>query len=100
MRKLVLTRRAGESVKLVEANGKEWLVSVTPHRRIFSKDSVDLFIEGDERADFGVTLKPYQSYAFAGGSLELRPTKRRWPGQAVLAFDFPRDVKIVRTEIA
>ena len=100
MGKLVLTRRAGESVIVREANGDSWTVTVLKHRGIFKPNCVDLFIEGNPFADIGVTLKPGQSYSFAGGSLELRPTKRRWPDQAILAFDFPRDVTIVRTEIA
>lgn len=96
MGKLVLTRRAGESVKLVEANGDTWLVRAEK----VSEQGSWLTVVGPE---------PFYSYSwvrvggsdwFAGGSLELRPTKRRWPDRAVLAFDFPRDVKIVRTEIA
>lgn len=99
MGKLVLTRRAGESVKLTEPNGDTWLVKVTEVRSIIRSTitaSVRRF-DGESRM---IALKPGQAYTFAGGSLELRPTKRRWPDQAVLAFDFPRDVKIVRTEIA
>jgi sRNA-binding carbon storage regulator CsrA len=98
MGKLVLTRRAGESVIVREANGDEWTVTVLKHRGIFKPNCVDLIIEGNPFADIGVTLRPGQSYAFAGGSLEMRPA--RCPSQAILAFDFPRDVTILRTEIA
>lgn len=91
MGKLVLTRRAGESVKLVEANGDTWLVTSDGANKI-RIDGPDLY---------GVfSLANENPISFAGGSLELRPTKRPWPDQAVLAFDFPRDVKIVRAEIA
>lgn len=92
MGKLVLTRRAGESVKLVEANGDTWLVTSHGVDKIRVDGPNDLY---------GVfRLVSENPISFAGGSLELRPTKRRWPDQAVLAFDFPRDVTIVRTEIA
>ena len=84
-------------MKLVEANGNEWLITVD---RMFSyADKTYLRLQ---RGEVSTTRGLYtnDTVTFAGGSLELRPTKRRWPDQAVLAFDFPRDVKIVRTEIA
>lgn len=98
MGKLVLTRRAGESVKLTEPNGREWLLSVQPSRRVFRADCIDLYIETKDRDFQGFTVRPGGSVTFAGGNVELRPHKR--PDQAILAFDFPRDVTIVRTEIA
>lgn len=97
MGKLVLTRRAGESVKLVEANGPEWLVIID---RMFSYSGKTYLRLQHGKAFTSHELRTNDTMSFAGGSLELRPTKRRWPDQAVLAFDFPRDVKIVRTEIA
>lgn len=95
MGKLVLTRRAGESVKLVEANGDTWTLTM---KSAGSRASIVILRPKGTECSF--RLGEYESCTFAGGSLELRPTKRRWPDQAVLAFDFPRDVKIVRTEIA
>lgn len=90
MGKLVLTRRAGESVKLTEPNGDTWLVTSDGKKKLLVTRP-----SGNHEAFYAAEV-----IHFAGGSLELRPTKRRWPDQAVLAFDFPRDVKIVRTEIA
>lgn len=91
MGKLVLTRRAGESVIVREANGDTWIVtSADGGKRLRIK----------RPSGFEASFYAAEVIHFAGGSLELRPTKRRWPDQAVLAFDFPRDVKIVRTEIA
>jgi hypothetical protein len=98
MGKLVLTRRAGESVKLTEPNGREWLATVKKTRRVFRADRIDLWIECIDQELYDYQLSAGQSISFAGGSLELRPHKR--PDQAILAFDFPRDVAIVRTEIA
>lgn len=89
MGKLVLTRRAGESVIVREANGDEWLVtSADGKRRLRVKRP-----SGFEASFFAAEV-----IHFAGGSLELRPA--RCPSQAILAFDFPRDVTILRTEIA
>lgn len=98
MGKLVLTRRAGENVKLTEPNGREWLATVKKTRRVFRADFVDLWVETKDRDFQGFTVRPGGSVTFAGGSVELRPHKR--PDQAILAFDFPQDVTIVRTEIA
>ena len=91
MGKLVLTRRAGESVKLTEPNGDTWFVMSDGKKKLDIREP-----NGNWKPSFYAA----EVIHFAGGSLELRPTKRRWPDQAVLAFDFPRDVKIVRTEIA
>jgi sRNA-binding carbon storage regulator CsrA len=42
-------------------------------------------------------LRPGQSMTFGGGNVELRPSRR---GQeVVLAFEFPREVKIMREEL-
>lgn len=92
MGKLVLTRRAGESVIVREANGDEWMVKC--HKAsLFGYLYVTV-----ERWLHTTRIGPLQSYSFAGGSLELRPA--RCPSQAILTFDFPRDVTILRTEIA
>jgi hypothetical protein len=89
MGKLVLTRRAGESVIVREANGDEWLVtSADGKRRLRVK----------RPSGFEASFNAAEVIHFAGGSLELRPA--RCPSQAILAFDFPRDVTILRTEIA
>lgn len=95
MGKLVLTRRAGESVKLTEPNGREWTLRV---RNMYANGPVTLMLFEGERPDTWTVLRANQSMTFAGGNVELRPHKR--PDQAILAFDFPRDVTIVRTEIA
>ena len=100
MGKLVLTRRAGESVKLVEANGDTWLVTVEQVGIFRDPNAVRIRLKNLEFPCYAVSLRWCDAISVAGGSLELRPTKRHWPDQAVLAFDFPRDVKIVRTEIA
>lgn len=100
MGKLVLTRRAGESVKLVEANGREWFVVLRKTSGVFGKPTSFVLVSDGGMTQTDKHLLVYETIHFAGGSLELRPTKRRWPDQAVLAFDFPQDVKIVRTEIA
>lgn len=96
MGKLVLTRRAGESVKLTEPNGTRWLLRVW-HYMLGASIRLEVY-NFDKMDGVGVKLKHGQSYTFAGGNVELRPHKR--PDQAILAFDFPRDVTIVRTEIA
>ena len=93
MGKLVLTRRAGESVIVREANGDEWLVKHCD--RGFWKGRITVGRKG-EASEVRLSLR--EAYSFAGGSLELRPA--RCPSQAILAFDFPRDVTILRTEIA
>lgn len=89
MGKLVLTRRAGESVKLTEPNGETWLVtSADGGKRLRIK----------RPSGFEASFYAAEVIHFAGGNVELRPYKR--PDQAILAFDFPQDVTIVRTEIA
>lgn len=95
MGKLVLTRRAGESVIVREANGDEWTLVVDRISTFFHKVVFRL-----ERGKVSTKHELFyaNSMAFAGGSLELRPA--RCPSQAILAFDFPRDVTILRTEIA
>lgn len=97
MGKLVLTRHAGESVIVREANGREWLLAVIqlPHS-LSRKTYLSVGTEG--RPIKSTHLHAGESMSFAGGSLELRPA--RCPSQAILAFDFPRDVTILRTEIA
>ena len=103
MGKLVLTRRAGESVKLTEPNGREWLLILEtfPGRSILDmvcgKTTFRISRTGDADS-VKIGLQARESMTFAGGNVELRPHKR--PDQAILAFDFPRDVTIVRTEIA
>lgn len=100
MGKLVLTRRAGESVKLTEPNGRNFLLTVVRfYSHVFQephKVRIRIAPEGlrasEQPLGFGDAI------SFAGGNVELRPHKR--PDQAILAFDFPRDVTIVRTEIA
>lgn len=89
MGKLVLTRRAGESVIVREANGDTWTVT-----SLDGKKGLRVQRPSGDRTSY------YQDEIlhFAGGSLELRPA--RCPSQAILAFDFPRDVTILRTEIA
>lgn len=88
MGKLVLTRRAGESVKLTEPNGDVWLVTSDGKCRL----DVQRCNEPPKRFYYGEVIH------FAGGNVELRPHRR--PDQAIPAFEFPRDVTIVRTEIA
>lgn len=95
MGKLVLTRRAGESVKLTEPNGIVWLVTLDRNSPFFHKAVLRL---QNGKAFTKHELWYGNSMTFAGGNVELRPHKR--PDQAILAFDFPRDVTIVRTEIA
>lgn len=89
MGKLVLTRRAGESVIVREANGDTWTVTSLDGRKRLRVERPS----GAEQSFFAAEV-----IHFAGGSLELRPS--RCPSQAILAFDFPRDVTILRTEIA
>jgi sRNA-binding carbon storage regulator CsrA len=98
MGKLVLTRRAGESVIVREANGDEWVLTVHPHHLRFNPSRVYLDILNLSGEEIAKTLRTNESISFAGGSVELRPA--RCPSQAILAFDFPRDVTILRTEIA
>jgi hypothetical protein len=96
MGKLVLTRRAGESVKLTEPNGEVWVIRVEQIASMLRQRIVGTLTtpSGFER----LYLDANQCRTFAGGNVELRPHKR--PDQAILAFDFHRDVTIVRTEIA
>lgn len=98
MGKLVLTRRAGESVIVREANGDSWTVTLRANQHIRMGNFVMLGIQKTGKREDLKTLWECESYSFAGGSLELRPA--RCPSQAILAFDFPRDVTILRTEIA
>lgn len=98
MGKLVLTRRAGESVKLTEPNGREWLLETVATRGLLGSECVTLKLHEPLDRNIVDVLRAGQSMCFAGGNVELRPHKR--PDQAILAFDFPRDVTIVRTEIA
>lgn len=93
MGKLVLTRRAGESVKLTEPNGDVWELTL---KSVGVRISV--IIVRPKGTECSFRLGENESCSFAGGNVELRPHKR--PDQAILAFDFPRDVTIVRTEIA
>lgn len=93
MGKLVLTRRAGESVIVREANGDEWTVTA---KSVGLR--VSLVITRPKGTECSFRLGYRESCSFAGGSLELRPA--RCPSQAILAFDFPRDVTILRKEIA
>lgn len=98
MGKLVLTRRAGESVKLTEPNGETWILKVeNPDSGVFSR-SARIRLDNKDYPCFSRHLGYGDCMSFAGGNVELRPHKR--PDQAILAFDFPRDVTIVRTEIA
>lgn len=92
MGKLVLTRRAGESVKLTEPNGREWLLTLLPMKHVGTRWT-HFELNGVKKV-----LGQSDSLSFGGGTVELRPYKRS--DQAILAFDFPRDVTIVRTEIA
>lgn len=98
MGKLVLTRRAGESMKLTEPNGDVWMLTVHPHHLRFNASRIYLDILNLNGEEIAKTLRINEAISFAGGNVELRPHKR--PDQAILAFDFPRDVTIVRTEIA
>lgn len=71
MGKLVLTRRAGESVIVREANGDEWLVTSADGKsrlRVKRPDGYENLFHSEEVIHF------------AGGSLELRPA--RGPSQA------------------
>jgi sRNA-binding carbon storage regulator CsrA len=96
MGKLVLTRRAGEGVKLTEPNGDVWVIRVEQVGAFIQQRIIGILVRpnGDEILHLGEK----ESRSFAGGNVELRQHKR--PDQAILAFDFPRDVNIVRTEIA
>lgn len=98
MGKLVLTRRAGESVIVREANGDEWFLVVRRTSAIFGKPTNFVLVSNGAMSQRNVQLLPNELMTFAGGSVELRPA--RCPSQAILAFDFPRDVTILRTEIA
>lgn len=97
MGKLVLTRRAGESVIVREANGDEWVLAVISLPYSFSRRTY-LTLGSERRGIKSTSLHAGESMTFAGGSVELHPA--RCPSQAILAFDFPRDVTILRTEIA
>lgn len=91
MGRLVLTRRNGESVQLTDGQGDTWLLTVT--QTVFLRHvRVDVALNGATR-----TLRIGESLMFAGGNVELRPHKHA--GQTILAFDFPADVKILRTEL-
>lgn len=93
MGKLVLTRRAGESVIVREANGDEWALVVVKIRADFI--SLRMSHSGwEDVADIPVG----RNLKFLTGHVEL--LRARCPSQAILAFDFPRDVTILRTEIA
>lgn len=98
MGKLVLTRRAGESVKLTEPNGDRWLLTVYHGNWTVGVSAHIEAYNFDKNVCASKTVKSGETLSFAGGNVELRPHKR--PDQAILAFDFPRDVTIVRTEIA
>lgn len=98
MGKLVLTRRAGESVIVREANDDEWFLVVRQTSGFFGKPTSFVLVSRGAMSQKEVHLLANESISFAGGSVELRPA--RCPSQAILAFDFPRDVTILRTEIA
>lgn len=98
MGKLVLTRRAGESVKLTEPNGWEWFLVLRKTSGFFGKPTSFVLVSDGGMKQTDKHLLVNETIQFAGGTVELRQHKR--PGQAILAFDFPWDVTIVRTEIA
>jgi len=97
MGKLVLTRKAGEAVIVTEANGTIWrLVALATHG-LFGTFSVRLKLSSSGAHSVVDALRPGQSMTFGGGNVELRPSRR---GQeVVLAFEFPREVKIMREEL-
>lgn len=96
MGKLVLTRRAGERVKVTTPDGEIYELEVVATRGLLGTKVVTLKLHcvGTSIVD---VLRPGQSMTFAGGNVELQP--QRLPSQAILAFDFPRDVKILRSEL-
>lgn len=96
MGRLVLTRRAGETVTVTEANGAKWQLEILSTRGLLGTAAVTLKLHGVGTSILDV-LRPGQSMTFAGGSVELRP--HRLPSQAILAFDFPREVHILRGEL-
>lgn len=97
MGKLVLTRKAGEAVIVTEANGTIWRLVALATRGLFGAFSVQLKLSSSSAHTLVDALKPGQSMTFGGGNVELRPSRR---GQeVVLAFEFPREVKIMREEL-
>lgn len=97
MGKLVLTRKAGEAVIVTEANGTIWRLDTVATKGLFGAFSVQLKLSSSGAHTAVHALKPGQSMTFGGGNVELRPSRR---GQeVVLAFEFPREVKIMREEL-
>lgn len=86
---LILTRKAGESVKV-----GEYMVSVLRSPSLFDRRACHVEVVGlTDR----MLLVGGAGIHFAGGVLKLSAIKR--PGQATLSFDFPKDVRVVRTEL-
>lgn len=97
MGKLVLTRKAGESVIVTEPNGTTWRLLTEATKGLFGAFSVRLKLSSSGAQSVVDALRPGQSMTFGGGNVELRPSRR---GQeVVLAFEFPREVKIMREEL-
>lgn len=97
MGKLVLTRKAGEAVIVTEANGTTWRLDTIATRGLLGTFSVRLKLSSSGAHSLVDALRPGQSMTFGGGNVELRPSRR---GQeVVLAFEFPREVKIMREEL-
>lgn len=94
MGNLCLTRRAGESVQLVEADGSRWLLTV---RQLQLNCGVRVAIVKERGNQDSRWMFPGESWTFAGGTVELRPARGK--GQAILSFDFPPEVKILRSEL-
>lgn len=93
MGNLCLTRRAGESVKLTEDDGSAWLLTVREMKLGATRVAV-VKERGDQDSRY---MYPGESWTFAGGTVELRPARGK--GQAIFSFDFPPEVKILRTEL-
>jgi len=100
MGKLVLTRKAGESVIVTEPNGATWRLKLEamagPSLLSWLIDyNVVLITKDGQSREF--KLRMGESLTFAGGSVELRHHRRN--GQLAMAFDHPRDVEIWREEL-
>lgn len=91
MGNLVLTRKLGESVQLVEPCGTTHVLTVCK-MMFLGRPYVEI-----KMGKCTHRLYFFETLSFAGGTLEVR--KHRRYEQVSMAFDFPSDVIIKRTEL-
>lgn len=96
MGKLVLTRRAGETIQVKLASGFVYTLETLATRVKGCFDAATLRLVSEEGAS-QQNLYAGQWMEFGGGVVDVLPSK--CASQVKLGFDFPRDVQIMRTEI-